>query len=89
MSQEPIFILWARSFWLGILPLVIAGADFLLTIGSEQTVGPVARVIEAITGIPAETGKDILRGLAVIAGLIVAHQRRGAARPYTTKPGMR
>ncbi len=89
MNQEPIFILWARSFWLGILPLVLAGLDLLIALGSSETVGPISAAIEALTGVSAETAEKVLRGLAVLSGLIVAHQRRGASRPYTAKPARR
>lgn len=84
--MTPIFIGWTRSFWLGIVPAIMVLADLLMAIGSDGAVGPISGVISVMLGLPPEKVEQVLRGVAGVAALIVAHQRRGAARPYTANP---
>ena len=82
----PIFIAWTRSFWLGIVPALLVLLDVVVQLGTAAVAGPVAGLIAAATGWTTGSIEDVLRGVAALAALIVAHQRRGAARPYTTDP---
>jgi len=84
--MPPIFIGWTRSFWLGIVPAIMVLADLLMAIGSDGAVGPISGVISVTLDVPPEKIEEALRGLAGLSALIVAHQRRGAARPYTANP---
>lgn len=82
----PIFIAWTRSFWLGILPALLVLLDLLIQISAAETLGPIAGLIAYITGWSADAIQEAMRGVAAVAALIVAHQRRGSNRPYTSDP---
>ncbi|MCA0846129.1 hypothetical protein [Salipiger thiooxidans] len=84
--MTPIFIGWTRSFWLGIVPALMVLADLIVALFTDATIGPIAGVISVMLGLPPEKVEQVLRGVAGVAALIVAHQRRGAARPYTANP---
>lgn len=99
--KEPIFILWARSFWLGILPLFVVMTDIVMSMFSmlmDTNVNvPMALAIATVVNFagslfghgqvvdPALVEEGMLK-LAPLFGLIVAHQRSGAARPYSLNP---
>ena len=82
----PIFIAWTRSFWLGILPAALVLLDLIIQLSMPGTIGPVAGLIAQFTGWNHAGVEDVMRGIASVAALIVAHQRRGNNRPYTTDP---
>lgn len=82
----PIFIAWTRSFWLGIVPLLLIGADMLAALSSQGGLGPIATLIATLTGLDVDQVEGALRGVSVIAGIVIAQQRGGAARPYTLDP---
>lgn len=99
--KEPIFILWARSFWFGILPLVMIAADIVVSMASmlmdTNTNVPMALAITAVVNfvgalfghgqvVDPATVEDSMLKLAPLFGLIVAQQRSGAARPYSLNP---
>lgn len=87
--MPPIFIAWTRSFWLGIVPLLMVGADMLAALSDAGGIGPVAALIAGLTGWDAAQVESALRGVAVVAGVIIAQQRSGSARPYTLDPRAR
>lgn len=82
----PIFIAWTRSFWLGILPALLVLLDLLIQISAPGTLGPVAGLIAHLTSWSPDAIEEVMRGVASVAALIVAHQRRGSNRPYTSDP---
>ncbi len=82
----PIFIAWTRSFWLGIVPALLVLLDVAVQLGTSSVAGPVAGLIAAATGWSTSGIEDVLRGVAALAALLIAHQRRGHNRPYTTDP---
>lgn len=84
--KDPIFIAWTRSFWLGIVPLLLNALDIAVMISAPGTLGPIAALIASATGADLDQVETIMRGSGVVAGLIVAHQRRGESRPYTINP---
>lgn len=99
MEREPIFILWARSFWLGILPLLAVLLDLGAVLVFDPVAGPpaalaLATVVNLAGSIfgaeqlldPAAV-ESVMVKLAPLFGLIVAQQRAGAARPYSLNPG--
>lgn len=87
----PIFIGYTRSFWLGIVPIIITTAEFLATVFSDAaTAGPVAGLMSMILAphfaITAEQINTVMQGLLPFYGLFIAQQRAGYARPYTLDP---
>lgn len=101
MNRTPIFFAWTRSFWLGIFPAILTGIDLLLMMMADSaTAGPVAMVLSVLLSVPAavpglgwlaatpEQVAAFMQTMAPIYALIVGHQRRGAARPYTIDPRM-
>lgn len=102
MERAPIFFAWTRSFWLGIFPALLTAIDLLIVLMADaSTAGPVAAALSIVLSVPAAlpgfawvaaTPEQIgafMQALAPIYALIVGHQRRGAARPYTLDPSMR
>nr|WP_111300390.1 hypothetical protein [Paracoccus saliphilus] len=87
-TVAPILITRTRSFWFGILPAVLTGIDVLarsVTDGtSEPIAGAIALVLSPITGLTAEDVHSFMVAIAPIFALIVAQQRGGLSRPYTT-----
>lgn len=83
----PIFIGKTRSFWLGILPLVLTLANSVLaSISAGGDGGPVAALIARLFGWEPEIVKGWLLLIAPVWGLIIAQQRAGLTRPYTIDP---
>ncbi|WP_411839389.1 hypothetical protein [Paracoccus sp. ME4] len=86
----PIFIGRTRSFWLGIVPAILTLIDVIAGSVSDGTAEPIATGLAAIlgplTGATAEGIHGFMLAVAPICALIVAHQRGGLARPYTTSP---
>ena len=83
----PIFIGKTRSFWLGILPLVLTLANSILaSISAGGDGGPVAALIARLFGWEPEIVKGWLLLIAPVWGLIIAQQRAGLTRPYTLDP---
>jgi hypothetical protein len=93
MDAKPIFIGVTRSFWLGIVPVVAALVDTGFAALSDQELhAPIAAVVSgignAVSWLPDWTVEQVHEGMQVLAaaaGLIIAHQRRHAARPYTLR----
>lgn len=87
--MKPIFFAATRSFWLGVVPLLAILADVLaqvLTVLSDADVGPpVAGVIASLFGGDAAKVEAVMRTMAPVFGLLIAHQRSGASRPYTIR----
>lgn len=87
MEPRPLFILWARSFWLGILPSVLAFLEFAIVALSDQAnIGPIAAAISAVFGVDTDSVYQFMVTLVPLFSLIVAHQRRGQNRPYSLNP---
>ena len=87
MDREPIFILWARSFWLGVLPALGILLDVIVSLAADPAQGPpIAGLIAAIFGADPAAVEATMLKLAPLFALIVAQQRSGAARPYTLNP---
>lgn len=86
----PIFIARTRSFWLGIVPAALTLVDVLAGAATDGTVEPIAGALAAIlgpfTGLTAEQIRAFMLAVAPLCALIVAHQRGGLARPYTSSP---
>ncbi|OJH46182.1 hypothetical protein [Paracoccus sp. SM22M-07] len=86
----PILITKTRSFWLGIVPAVLTLIDIIVGAVSDGTAEPIAASIAAIFGpvfgVTAAEVHAFMLAVAPLCALIVAHQRSGLARPYTTSP---
>lgn len=83
----PIFIGKTRSFWLGILPLLLTLANSVLaSVSAGGDGGPVAALIARLFGWEPEIVKGWLLLIAPVWGLIIAQQRAGLTRPYTLDP---
>ena len=83
----PIFIGYTRSFWFGILPILLTLLDLSVVIFSDATMAPpVALVISHFTGWEIGEVETTFRTMAPMFGLVIAHQRRGQTRPYTANP---
>jgi len=86
----PILITKTRSFWLGIVPAVLTLIDIIAGAVSDGTAEPIAASIAAIFGpvfgVTAAEVHAFMLAVAPLCALIVAHQRSGLARPYTTSP---
>lgn len=82
----PIFIAWTRSFWFGIVPALLSLLDLTVLVFTDATIGPIAGLLVTAFGWDQVAVENIMRGVATIAGLIIAYQRRGPARPYTLDP---
>lgn len=86
----PILITRTRSFWLGIVPAGLTLVDIIAGAVSDGTAEPIAASIAAIFGpvfgITAAEVHAFMLAVAPLCALIVAHQRSGLARPYTTSP---
>lgn len=84
---EPIFILWARSFWLGILPTVLIVLDGALGLFADPSQGPpLAGLIASFLGLDGPQVEGVMLKLAPMFALFIAHQRSGSARPYSLNP---
>ena len=86
----PILITRTRSFWLGIVPAGLILVDITAGAVSDGTAEPIAKANAAIAGpvlgITAAEVHAFMLAVAPLCALIVAHQRSGLARPYTTSP---
>ena len=86
----PILITRTRSFWLGIVPAGLILVDITAGAVSDGTAEPIAQANAAIAGpvlgITAAEVHAFMLAVAPLCALIVAHQRSGLARPYTTSP---
>ncbi len=79
--QEPIFFLWTRSFWLGVLGV---GALLAQDMAAVQSF---ADILEMLFDIDAAALTEKAMKLAPAVLFVAAlQQRSGAARPYTTNP---
>lgn len=88
--MSPIFILVTRSFLLGVLPALATLLDVVVALTSNSEVsGPVAALLAFVLGADPSTVHQWMLSLSPIFALIVAHQRRGKARPYTVDPKAR
>lgn len=88
--REPIFIGWTRSFWAGILPILLILVDVavqVINVLADATVGPpIAGIVAGLFGLDTAEVEATMRALAPLFALVIAHQRAGAARPYTIDP---
>lgn len=86
----PVFIGATRSFWLGIVPAGLTVIDVIASAATDGSAEPIAAALAAIigpfTGFTAEDVHGFMLSVAPICALIVAHQRRGVNRPYTSSP---
>ncbi|MEO1950024.1 hypothetical protein [Thioclava sp.] len=86
----PILITKTRSFWFGIMPAGLTLVDIIAGAASDGTAEPIAGAIAAIVGpVFGTTAAEVhafMLAIAPLCALIVAHQRSGLARPYTTSP---
>lgn len=80
----PIFILKTRSFWLGILPLILTLSDSVFA--EAGTGGPFTNLLAAVLGKDPEAVRGWLLLVSPVWGLIIAQQRSGLTRPYTANP---
>lgn len=79
--QKPIFILWTRSFWLGVL----AGGAYLAqdTVALTAFIDLVGLFLGETTAFITER---VLKLAPVLLGGLSLQQRSGSARPYTINP---
>lgn len=87
MYQEirPIYIFITRSFWIAVAA-VPGAVDAVLGLLSEpEHSGPIAEMLGALTGVSVETIETAFRIMTSLAPFLIAQQRAGAARPYTTE----
>lgn len=88
--REPIFFAWTRSFWAGILPILLILVDVIaqaFSMFADAAVGPpIAGTIAGLFGLDAAKVEATMRALAPLFALVIAHQRSGASRPYTIDP---
>lgn len=90
MEREPIFIGWTRSFWAGILPILLIVVDISVQALADAAVGPpVAGLIARGFDIDPDLVEQTMLRLTPLFALIIAQQRAGAARPYTIDPRAR
>lgn len=83
----PVFILKTRSFWLGIFPLLLTALDTLFTsLSAGGDGGPLVQVLAQLLGYEASEIRGFLLAVTPLWGLIIAQQRGGLARPYTSSP---
>lgn len=86
----PILITKTRSFWFGIVPAGLTLVDVIARAASDGTAEPIAGAIAAflgpLFGITAESIHSFMLAVAPLCALIIAQQRAGLARPYTTSP---
>lgn len=79
VAPRPIFFAWARSFWAFLLTIALiltdAGAPAASALGALA-----AMLFGWDRDAAAQTAADLLPLLSLV---IAAHQRSGAARPYT------
>lgn len=84
----PILITKTRSFWLGIVPAILTLLDVIARTASdgssEPIAGAIAAILEPFARITADQVHSFMLAVAPICALIVAHQRSGVSRPYTT-----
>ena len=86
-AHTPIFILWTRSFWFGIFPILGILFDVAISLFSDPTTGPpVAGLIAMILGLDAAAVESAMLKLSPLFALLIAQQRAGDARPYTLDP---
>ena len=89
-TVAPIFIGKTRSFWLGILPASLTLIDIVAGSVTDGTAEPIAGALAVIlgpfTGLSAEDVHRFMVTVAPLCALIVAQQRSGLGRPYTTSP---
>lgn len=86
-AVTPIWFARTRSFWLGIVPILMAVLDLIVQVTTTEAAGPVGASIASLLmamGFDV-TGDDVsgfLKGLGLFAGLVIAQQRSGLSRPY-------
>lgn len=85
MNNTPIFIGVTRSFLLGIVPALLVLLDVIVQLTAPGTLGPISQMISAVTDLAPQQVESVMGAIGTVAALVVAHQRRGAARPYTLK----
>lgn len=81
---EPIFFLWARSFWLGAISILSA----LGAMAPHEVEPAVWLIASMFTDTPDEVAAGIVGFLPVVSAVstgLALQQRSGAARPYTMK----
>lgn len=88
---EPIFFAYTRSFWAGIVPLLLTLIDIAVRMTADPaTALPAATVISwavsAVTPVSTAQVAHIMQTLAPLFGLLIAQQRAGYARPYSLNP---
>jgi hypothetical protein len=84
--MPPIFFAATRSFWLGIVPILMILLDVAVTLAADATSGPpVAGVIARALGFDAAAVEAAMLKLAPLFALVIAQQRAGKARPYTLR----
>ena len=82
----PILITRTRSFWLGIVSAGLTLVDIIAGAVSDGTAEPIAAIFGPVFGITAAEVHAFMRAVALLCALIVAHQRSGLTRLYTTSP---
>ncbi|WP_283178641.1 hypothetical protein [Gemmobacter sp. 24YEA27] len=92
--MRPIFILWTRSFWLGIFPSLLIVLDLAVNIvaavaSDPALVPPVATLIGWLFGGDPVVIEGWMLRIAPLLALVIAQQRAGSARPYTANPRAR
>ena len=86
----PVTLWKTKSFWLGIVPLIITAIDTLLSFLGSDTGGPVVALLSSIFGFEAADLQSFLIKITPVWGMIIAWQRGGFGggipRPYTLDP---
>lgn len=84
MEKEPIFFGVTRSFWVGIVPMLAALVDVVVSLAADPAAGPpISGLIAAAFGWDAAAVEAAMLKLVPLFGLIALQQRAHAARPYT------
>lgn len=84
--MRPIFFAYTRSFLLGIIPVLAAGLDAIVALIETGDEGPITAVLANAFGFDPDTAESIVRVVGMIAGLLIAYERRGWARKYSADP---
>ena len=84
--MRPIFFAYTRSFLLGVIPVLAAGLDAIVALVETGNEGPITEFMAALFGLSPGTAESIVRVVGMVAGLLIAYERSGFARKYSTNP---
>lgn len=80
-QQDPIFILWTRSFWLSVVGVAV------LLAGDITAIHSLVGLIAPLFGLdPAPIANWMVRAAPGVLFIAALFERSGSARPYTANP---